>query len=79
MAVQSTLLCIQRITFPRYHCSLVCASVLQAAGPLAQQYDVVLDAIFGFSFKGDPRPPFDEILKLSKCATGDCGLSVWIQ
>jgi len=36
---------------------------VQAAGPLAQQYDVVLDAIFGFSFKGDPRPPFDEILK----------------
>ncbi|KAF5827426.1 YjeF N-terminal domain-containing protein, partial [Dunaliella salina] len=37
---------------------------VQAAGPLAQQYDVVLDAIFGFSFKGDPRPPFDQILKV---------------
>ncbi|CAN0434597.1 unnamed protein product [Ectocarpus sp. 13 AM-2016] len=30
-------------------------------------YDVVLDAMFGFGFKGDPRPPFDSILKdLSK-------------
>lgn len=40
----------------------------QAAGPLAQQCDVVLDAIFGFSFKGDPRPPFDEILKARAAA-----------
>lgn len=30
---------------------------------LAGSYDVVLDAIFGFGFKGDPRPPFDTILK----------------
>lgn len=30
-------------------------------------YDLVLDAMFGFGFKGDPRPPFDVILKdLSK-------------
>lgn len=27
------------------------------------EYDVVLDAMFGFGFKGDPRPPFDTILK----------------
>ena len=26
-------------------------------------YDVVLDAIFGFSFKGEPREPFASILK----------------
>ena len=26
--------------------------------------DVILDAIFGFSFKGPARPPFDEALKL---------------
>ncbi|CAM9739720.1 unnamed protein product [Laminaria digitata] len=33
-------------------------------------YDVVVDAIFGFGFKGDPRPPFDTILEdLSKCST----------
>lgn len=38
--------------------------LLQAAGPLSQQCDVVLDAIFGFSFKGDPRPPFDDILRV---------------
>jgi len=35
----------------------------------AQEYrpeaecDVILDAIFGFSFKGPPRSPFDAILK----------------
>jgi NAD(P)H-hydrate epimerase len=28
-----------------------------------QEKAVVLDAIFGFSFKGDPRPPFKEILE----------------
>lgn len=33
-------------------------------------YDVVLDAMFGFGFKGDPRPPFDTILDdLSKQRT----------
>ena len=33
-------------------------------GPgLAQRYAVVIDAMFGFSFKGDPRPPFDTILE----------------
>eukprot|EP00752_Nemacystus_decipiens_P007308 g6539.t1 len=33
-----------------------------AAGDLGE-FDVVLDAMFGFGFKGDPRPPFDTILK----------------
>lgn len=32
--------------------------------PLRERYDVVLDAIFGFSFKGSPRPPFDTILQM---------------
>ena len=39
------------------------AAVPQAA-PLAERYDVVLDALFGFSFKGAPRPPFDAILEV---------------
>ncbi|CAM9637176.1 unnamed protein product [Scytosiphon promiscuus] len=39
-----------------------------AAGDLGE-YDVVVDAMFGFGFKGDPRPPFDVILNdLSSCA-----------
>lgn len=33
-----------------------------AVGGLAGGYDVVLDAMFGFGFKGGPRPPFDTIL-----------------
>ena len=28
--------------------------------------DVILDAIFGFSFKGEPRAPFDEPIKALK-------------
>ena len=31
--------------------------------PLRERCDVVMDAIFGFSFKGAPRPPFDTILE----------------
>ena len=27
-----------------------------------EEYDVVLDALFGFSFRGAPRPPFDALL-----------------
>lgn len=32
--------------------------------PLKERFDVVIDAIFGFSFKGAPRPPFDAILEV---------------
>lgn len=32
--------------------------------PLKDRFDVVIDAIFGFSFKGAPRPPFDGILEV---------------
>lgn len=34
------------------------------ARPLAQQCDLAVDAIFGFSFKSDPRPPFNAILQV---------------
>ncbi|EIE21990.1 pyridoxamine 5'-phosphate oxidase [Coccomyxa subellipsoidea C-169] len=34
--------------------------------PLKERYDVIIDAIFGFSFKGSPRPPFDKILERLK-------------
>ncbi|GJP56541.1 hypothetical protein CLOM_g15605 [Closterium sp. NIES-68] len=30
--------------------------------PLGPSFSLVVDAIFGFSFKGSPRPPFDSIL-----------------
>lgn len=26
-------------------------------------FDIVIDALFGFSFKGAPRPPFDTVLE----------------
>ena len=31
---------------------------------LASNYDLVVDAIFGFSFHGNPRAPFDAIINL---------------
>ena len=36
-----------------------------ALGALGERYDIVLDAMFGFSFAGPPRPPFDAILRVS--------------
>ncbi|GIL52229.1 hypothetical protein Vafri_8155 [Volvox africanus] len=42
---------------------LVSWSDLQAAGPLTGQADVVVDALFGFSFSGQPRSPFDAIIQ----------------
>ncbi len=30
------------------------------------QYDLIIDSIFGFSFKGDIRPPFDKIIEVIK-------------
>lgn len=32
------------------------------SGPLDTKADIVLDAMFGFSFKGQPRPPFDSLI-----------------
>lgn len=34
--------------------------------PLEERFDLVVDAIFGFSFKGDIRPPFDAIIRRIK-------------
>jgi NAD(P)H-hydrate repair Nnr-like enzyme with NAD(P)H-hydrate epimerase domain len=34
------------------------------------KYGVIIDALFGFSFKGPPRPPFDEILAKLSAVTG---------
>lgn len=41
---------------------------VQAGGPLASRFDFVIDAMFGFSFKGAPRPPFDGIIEMMKPA-----------
>lgn len=41
-------------------------------GPLASKCDVVMDAMFGFGFKGPPRPPFDAILDRLRCAPLTC-------
>ena len=36
--------------------------VSQTLPETLDSFDVIVDAIFGFSFKGDVRPPFDTIL-----------------
>lgn len=39
---------------------------LCTSAQMEAKYDLVVDALFGFSFKGSPRPPFDEALKILK-------------
>ena len=41
--------------------------------PLRERCDVVIDAIFGFSFHGSPRPPFDTIVQVLRCVS----LQLW--
>ncbi|GMH45062.1 hypothetical protein BSKO_13019 [Bryopsis sp. KO-2023] len=40
--------------------------------PLRESFDVIVDSIFGFSFQGDPRPPFDVILEMLKPSARPC-------
>lgn len=49
----------------KYHVSLprVHPKPINERRAPAGEYDVVLDAMFGFGFKGDPRPPFDTIIR----------------
>jgi len=35
---------------------------LPPADAISSTFDVVIDTLFGFSFKGAPRPPFDTVL-----------------
>ncbi|CAN0865494.1 Pyridoxine/pyridoxamine 5'-phosphate oxidase 1, chloroplastic [Linum grandiflorum] len=30
---------------------------------LSNEFDIIIDAMFGFSFHGDPRPPFDDLIQ----------------
>ena len=39
---------------------------------LSERYDVILDAMFGFSFHGAPRPPFDKLVNLLTSEVKDC-------
>jgi len=41
-------------------------STLPAANELDSSFDLIVDAIFGFSFTGEIRPPFDAIIKTLK-------------
>jgi len=42
---------------------------LPEGSELPARFDVILDAIFGFSFAGDARPPFDAILAALRDST----------
>lgn len=39
---------------------------LPTSAQISADYKLIVDAIFGFSFKGDVRAPFDEVLKTFK-------------
>ena len=41
-------------------------SEMPTSSEVNEQYSVVVDAIFGFSFKGNVRAPFDSILQILK-------------
>ena len=45
------------------------AETLRGGDPLVTTRDVVVDALFGFSFTGAPRAPFDTLLELLTRAT----------
>ncbi|KAL9450036.1 hypothetical protein AB3S75_011888 [Citrus x aurantiifolia] len=36
----------------------------------SKDFDIIVDAMFGFSFHGTPRPPFDDLLKRLLCLHG---------
>ncbi|GER38539.1 pyridoxine/pyridoxamine 5'-phosphate oxidase [Striga asiatica] len=38
-------------------------SVEDLPADLSTSFDIILDAIFGFSFHGSPRPPFDDLIQ----------------
>lgn len=42
------------------------ASPQEAFKHALANHDIVMDAIFGFSFKGEPRSPFDEVITALK-------------
>ncbi|KIY96224.1 hypothetical protein MNEG_11737, partial [Monoraphidium neglectum] len=44
----------------------VSADDLTGGAPLQERFDVIVDALFGFSFKGQPRTPFDALLESLK-------------
>ena len=41
----------------------------------SSQYSIIVDAIFGFSFRGDPRPPYDAILDQLKRLNGNTNVT----
>ena len=43
------------------------AAALLGGAALRERCDLVIDALFGFSFKGEPRPPFDALLEVRVC------------
>ncbi|KAF5740176.1 hypothetical protein HS088_TW11G00242 [Tripterygium wilfordii] len=45
-------------------------SVEDLPSDLSKDFDILVDAIFGFSFHGAPRPPFDDLLQRLVCLHG---------
>lgn len=50
--------------------------VLREMPETVDDYAVIVDAIFGFSFRGEPRPPFDAVLKTIQTASNAVTVAV---
>lgn len=60
----------QRLVTQCEQLNIPIAEHIQDASIVDASYDVILDGIFGFSFSGNIRPPFDHIVKtLQNCQT----------
>ncbi|KAG8091377.1 hypothetical protein GUJ93_ZPchr0012g19579 [Zizania palustris] len=42
--------------------AILFVSVEDLPGNLSEEFDIIIDAMFGFSFHGTPRPPFDDLI-----------------
>lgn len=50
-------------------CNIRTMTLISQAAVMDEAYNLVIDAIFGFSFKGEVREPFGSILDLLKKTT----------
>ncbi|KAJ3292332.1 NAD(P)H-hydrate epimerase [Blyttiomyces sp. JEL0837] len=65
---------LDRITIPSKRLNIPFVDDLESG---LESSDLVLDGIFGFSFLGDIRPPFDVIIKrLKTCSLPICSIDV---
>ncbi len=48
------------------------SDVGQSVGNFDNNFSLIIDALFGFSLKGDPKPPTDKLIEQINCSFFDC-------